>query len=104
MYFPFVFHEDTCIYFLFHLCCYYQFCLQTPLQIAKIPPKPMIALVVFGSSAAFCTPIGTSCNMLVAGPGKYSFMDFVKNGALLQVVAMISSVSVVYVWSKMLEG
>ena len=72
--------------------------------IAKIPPKPMIALVVFGSTAAFCTPIGTSCNMLVAGPGKYSFMDFVKTGACLQVVTLIASVSVIYVWAEMLKG
>ena len=36
--------------------------------------------------------------------GKYSFVEFVKNGACLQVVPLFASVSVIYVWAEMLKG
>ncbi|CAD7942284.1 unnamed protein product [Amoebophrya sp. A120] len=68
-----------------------------------IPPKPMLALVVFGASACFCTPFGTSCNMYVQVPGGYAFGDYVKNGWMLQISSLLASVGCCYVWGELLQ-
>ncbi|CAD7937164.1 unnamed protein product [Amoebophrya sp. A25] len=68
-----------------------------------IPPKPMLALVVFGASACFCTPFGTSCNMYVQAPGGYTFADYCKNGWMLQISSLIASVGCCWVWAEMLR-
>jgi di/tricarboxylate transporter len=40
-------------------------------------------------SACFLTPVATPPNTLVLGPGRYSFMDYVKSGWLLQIIVVI---------------
>lgn len=62
----------------------------------------MLALVVFGASACFCTPFGTSCNMYVQGPGGYTFADYCSNGWMLQISSLIASVGCCYVWVQLL--
>ncbi len=61
-----------------------------------------MALVVFGASACFCTPFGTSCNMFVKEPGQYSFADYCKSGWMFQLCSLVASVSCCYGWCYLL--
>lgn len=46
-------------------------------------PEPYAVTVAMAAVAAFLTPIGHHGNLLVYGPGRYKFMDFVRVGAPL---------------------
>ncbi len=62
-------------------------------------PRAVLMAILIASSCAFATPVGTPPNILVLGPGKYSFMDYVKCGSGLVVVCLIVSVIVIpIVW------
>ena len=60
---------------------------------------PFLMAVAIGASAAFLTPIGHQSNLLVMGPGGYSFGDFWRMGLPLEVVIVIVSVPLIMlVW------
>lgn len=62
-------------------------------------PRAVLMAILIASSCAFATPVGTPPNTLVLGPGKYTFMDYVKCGTGLVVVCLIVSVIVIpVVW------
>ena len=62
-------------------------------------PRAVLMAILIASSCAFASPVGTPPNTLVLGPGKYSFMDYVKAGTGLIVVCLIVSVIVIpIVW------
>ena len=62
-------------------------------------PRAVLMAILIASSCAFASPVGTPPNTLVLGPGKYSFMDYVKCGSGLVVVSMIVSIIVIpIVW------
>ena len=50
-------------------------------------PEPYVVTVAMASVAAFLTPIGHHGNLLVYGPGRYEFGDFVKVGTPLTILA-----------------
>ena len=50
-------------------------------------PEAYVVTVAMASVASFLTPIGHHGNLLVYGPGRYSFIDFVKAGTPLTVLA-----------------
>jgi len=52
-------------------------------------PEAYVVTVAMASIAAFLTPIGHHGNLLVYGPGRYQFADFVKVGTPLTVLAAI---------------
>ncbi len=54
-----------------------------------INPEPLMMTVAIAASTAFATPIASPVNTLVLAPGNYRFIDFVKVGLPLQVLAMI---------------
>ncbi len=56
-----------------------------------VDPKPFIIGICFGASACFATPVGYQTNLMVYGPGGYSFMDFMKLGIPLNVFVVIAS-------------
>ena len=49
-------------------------------------PEPFVVTVAMASVIAFLTPIGHHGNLLVYGPGRYQFSDFVKVGTPLTVI------------------
>lgn len=60
-------------------------------------PKPFALIVAFAAAASFITPIGYQTNLMVYGPGGYTFKDFMRIGLPLSILFMIVSVSVLTV-------
>lgn len=51
-----------------------------------ISPTPMFVAIAFATTCDFMTPIGYQCNLMVYGPGNYSFKDFFKVGFPLTIL------------------
>jgi di/tricarboxylate transporter len=43
-------------------------------------PTPFVIAVIFAANCSFASPLGYQTNLLVMGPGRYVFMDFVRAG------------------------
>jgi di/tricarboxylate transporter len=52
-------------------------------------PEPFVVTVAMASVVAFLTPIGHHGNLLIYGPGRYRFADFVKVGAPLTAICAV---------------
>ncbi len=62
-------------------------------------PKAVLMAIAVAASCAFASPVGTPPNTLVLGPGNYKFMDYIKAGLGLIIVAFVVSLVVVpMVW------
>ena len=57
-----------------------------------LDPKPFILTVAYAAAANFITPIGYQTNLMVYGPGGYSFRDYFKLGFPLTVIYMFVTV------------
>ncbi|MFC4455961.1 SLC13 family permease [Deinococcus sonorensis] len=61
-------------------------------------PRPFIIGITVAASNSFITPLEPSC-MLVFGPGRYRFFDFVRVGSGLTLVTLAASVMIIpLVW------
>lgn len=60
----------------------------------NLPAMPFILVVSFAAAANFMTPIGYQTNLMVYGPGGYSFKDFFRVGFPLTIIYMIVTVSI----------
>ncbi|MFV8570544.1 SLC13 family permease [Marinobacter sp. SBS5] len=61
---------------------------------------PFAVAVMFAASASFITPLGYQTNLMVYGPGRYQFMDYVRIGAPLSVlVACVAIALIPLVWA-----
>jgi di/tricarboxylate transporter len=60
----------------------------------ELNPLPFILTVAYASAANFMTPIGYQTNLMVYGPGRYSFRDFFKVGFPLTIIYMITTVTI----------
>ena len=54
-------------------------------------PRAVLMACVIGGSCAYATPIGLPANTMVVGAGGYTFMDYVKSGLPLIIIATIVS-------------
>ncbi len=61
-----------------------------------LPTTPFILIVAFGAAANFITPIGYQTNLMVYGPGGYSFKDYMKIGFPLTIIYMFTAVFILY--------
>ena len=66
----------------------------TPIAISAanqlgVDPMVFVFTVIFGANCSFATPVGYQTNLLVMGPGHYTFRDFINAGAPLIVLLWI---------------
>lgn len=64
-----------------------------------VSPLPMLFAVTFGASLCFMSPFSTPPNALVMPAGQYTFMDYVKVGAPLQLllgILMILAIPLIF--------
>ncbi len=59
---------------------------------------PMAMAVAIGASAAFSTPISYQTNLMVYGPGRYRFTDYLKAGIPMDVIILLSGSTLIYVF------
>jgi di/tricarboxylate transporter len=52
----------------------------------SLPATPFFVAIAFGASGDFMTPIGYQTNLMVYGPGGYTFKDFVRVGTPLTII------------------
>ena len=57
-------------------------------------PRPFIIGITVAASNSFITPLEPSC-MLVYGPGRYTFLDFVRVGAGLTLLTFVVSLLII---------
>ena len=60
-------------------------------EASDISPYPLAMTIAIAASSAYLTPIASPVNMLVVAPGGYKFMDFVKVGLPMFVIALLIS-------------
>jgi di/tricarboxylate transporter len=56
-----------------------------------VDPKPFLIAIAFGASASFATPIGYQTNLIVMGPGGYTFGDYLRFGLPLNILLWIAA-------------
>jgi di/tricarboxylate transporter len=54
-----------------------------------LPPEPLVVTVAMAAVTSFFTPIGHHGNLLIYGPGRYQFSDFLKVGIPLTLVVAV---------------
>ena len=68
-------------------------------QALGVNPDPFLMAVAVAASCAFLTPIGHKNNMLVLGPGGYSFGDYWRMGLPLEILVVAVSIpAILVVW------
>ena len=69
---------------------------------AGISPLPMAMGIAMSASACFLTPVATPPNTIILGYGRYSFVDYIRYGWVLQVAALITIITLVpLIWPFM---
>jgi di/tricarboxylate transporter len=67
-----------------------------------LPPAPFVVVTALGAVASFLTPIGHHGNLLILGPGRYTFGDFLRVG--LPLTALIAAISCWMARAMWLDG
>ena len=55
-----------------------------------VPPEPFIIATILAANCSFATPIGYQTNLLVMGPGHYTFADFIRAGSPLVLLMWVT--------------
>jgi len=55
-----------------------------------VPVEPFIICIIFAANCSFATPVGYQTNLLVLGPGRYRFSDYLRSGIPLIIVLWVT--------------
>lgn len=58
-------------------------------------PLPFLIALIMAANSSLATPVGSSVNMLVYGPGGYRFSDFIRIGVPVKLAFLAASIIVV---------
>ncbi|MEJ2543875.1 MAG: SLC13 family permease [Calditrichaceae bacterium] len=61
-------------------------------QQINVDPRPFIIALAIAASDSFATPISYQTNLMVYGPGGYTFKDFFKIGFPMQILVMVTAI------------
>eukprot|EP00403_Amphidinium_massartii_P001468 CAMPEP_0178373860 /NCGR_PEP_ID=MMETSP0689_2-20121128/2080_1 /TAXON_ID=160604 /ORGANISM="Amphidinium massartii, Strain CS-259" /LENGTH=703 /DNA_ID=CAMNT_0019993815 /DNA_START=65 /DNA_END=2177 /DNA_ORIENTATION=+ len=62
-------------------------------------PRPLAMAVMLAASSSFACPIGYQTNLMVLGPGGYTFLDFAKIGLIMDLIFLVGcSALIPVVW------
>jgi len=64
-------------------------------------PIPFVIALMTAVNISFCTPIGSTTNMLVYGPGGFKFSDFWRSGIWMHLVLLAVNLAVVFIFFPM---
>lgn len=64
-------------------------------EASSLSPYPIAMTIAIAASSAYLTPISSPVNMLVVAPGGYKFMDFVKIGFPMFIIALLVSLLII---------
>ena len=64
-------------------------------EASSISPYPIAMTIAIAASSAYLTPIASPVNMLVVAPGGYKFMDFVRIGFPMFIIALLVSLLII---------
>lgn len=67
-----------------------------------LPHTPFFIAIAFAASGDFMTPIGYQTNLMVYGPGGYTFKDFLKVGAPLTLVYTVICIAFISYFYKLI--
>lgn len=68
-------------------------------EMCGVSAMPYVVAVMFAASASFMTPLGYQTNLMVMGPGGYRFMDYVRVGVPVSLIAAAVSLTLIpMVW------
>jgi len=56
-----------------------------------VDTRPFLLAIAFGASASFATPVGYQTNLIVMGPGGYTFGDYFRFGLPLNIILWIAA-------------
>ena len=51
-----------------------------------LDPRPFLVAIAYGASASFATPVGYQTNLIIMGPGGYTFGDYFRFGLPLNIL------------------
>jgi di/tricarboxylate transporter len=67
-----------------------------------LPYTPFFAAIAFAASGDFMTPIGYQTNLMVYGPGGYTFKDFIRVGAIFSFIYIVVCVGFISLYYKLI--
>jgi di/tricarboxylate transporter len=63
-----------------------------------LDPLPYIFTIMMAASASFATPLGYHTNLMVYGPGNYTFKDFLKVGIPMNIMVGVATILTIVVF------